>query len=310
MSEAPRVTLGVTTCNVERYLASAFDSVLAQDFGDFEVVVCDNASTDSTWEICQRYAAKDSRFRIYRNEVNLGEAGNFARVVSLARGEFFRLTAHDDLMAPTLLSRCVEALDADPTVIMAYPRSIIIDDDGEEQGPYPHDAAIISSRPGERIRALMRSWQICNEIFGLVRTEALRQTRLLSATLPSADRRVLMELVVRGRFAMVDELLFYRRVGRTSSYGGERGGPTYAWLEPEQATNGRIPKKFARMNGDANRLTVETVKALLANDLPVGTRLATATTFATAMSARRARVTLGRWRRRLIPDRQAQHQHP
>ena len=301
MAEAtPRVTLGVTTCNVERYLAGAFDSVLAQDYTDFEVVVCDNASTDSTWEICQRYAAKDSRFRIFQNETNIGEAGNFARVVSLARGEYFRLTAHDDLLAPTLLSRCVEAMDADPSAIMAYPRTIIIDDDGVEQGPYLRDAAVTQARPTDRIRALMKSWALCNEIFGLIRTAGLRTTRLLSPTLPSADRRVLIELVVRGRFLMIDEPLFYRRVGRTSSYGGDRDVPTYAWLEPELANTGKIPKKFARMNGDANRLLVETVKALVASDLPPGTRLSTATAYATATTARRARVTLGRWRRQLI----------
>jgi glycosyltransferase involved in cell wall biosynthesis len=301
MSEpTPRVTLGVTTCNVERYLAGAFDSVLAQDYTDFEVVVCDNASIDSTWEICRRYAAKDSRFRIFQNATNIGEAGNFARVVSLARGELFRLTAHDDLLAPTLLSRCVEAMDAEPTAIMAYPRSIIIDDDGEEQGTCPRDAAVTQARPSGRVRALMTSWALCNEIFGLIRTAELRKTRLLSPTLPSADRRVLMELVVRGRFLMIDEPLFYRRVGRTSSYGGDRGGPIYAWLEPELARKAKIPKKFAKMNGDANRLLVETVKALLANDLPLATRLSTATTYATATTARRARVTLGRWRRQLI----------
>src|SRR5262245_52548107 len=112
-ADNPRVTLGVTAYNNERYLPGAFDAIIAQDFGDFEVVVCDNQSTDATWDICQAYADKDSRFRIYRNDRNLGHSTNYARVVSLARGEFFRLTAHDDRIEPTLLSRCVEALDAD-----------------------------------------------------------------------------------------------------------------------------------------------------------------------------------------------------
>jgi glycosyltransferase involved in cell wall biosynthesis len=303
MSDTPRVTLGVMTCNVERFLAGALDAILAQDFADYEVVVCDNASTDSTWEICERYAAKDSRFRLYRNDTNIGVAGSFARVVSLARGEFFRLVAHDDLMAPTLLSRCVEALDSDPAAVMAYPRTIIIDDNGDERGPHDEERAILADRPTARILALLGSWSLCNQIFGLIRTDVLRQTHLLSADLPSSDRRLLIELVVRGRFAMVDEHLFYRRVGESSSYGGDRGVPTYEWLEPDAARQGRFPKKFAKLWGDANRLTVRTVKALLVSNLPAPVRLAAATTFAAALSARRTKAKVGWWRRRIMSGR-------
>ena len=85
-AQPPRVTIGFATYNVERYLSGAFDAVLAQDYPDFEVVVCDNGSTDSTWEICQRYADKDSRFRIQRNETNLGYARNMARLVTPGPG--------------------------------------------------------------------------------------------------------------------------------------------------------------------------------------------------------------------------------
>jgi glycosyltransferase involved in cell wall biosynthesis len=291
------------TCNVERFLAGALDAVLAQDFADYEVVICDNASTDSTWEICERYAAKDSRFRLYRNETNIGLAGNFARVVSLARGEYFRLVAHDDLMAATLLSRCVKALDNDQAAVMAYPGTIIIDDNGDERGPDDEERAILARRPTARILALLGSWSLCNQLFGLMRTDVLRETQLFSADLPSSDRRLLTELVVRGSFILVDEHLFYRRVGESSSYGGDRGVPTYEWLEPNAARHGRFPKKFANLWGDANRLTVRTVSALLGSDLPAPMRLATAMTFAAALSARRAKVKVGWWRRQITHGR-------
>src|SRR5262245_58806863 len=128
----PRVTIGVTTFDVETYLAGAFDSILAQDFEDYEVVVCDNRSTDASWEICQHYAAKDSRFRIFQNDSNIGMAANFAKVVSLARGEYFKLSSHDDRMGPTLLSRCVDALDANRSAVLAQGHTIVIGDDDEE----------------------------------------------------------------------------------------------------------------------------------------------------------------------------------
>ena len=111
----------MTTYNVEKYLPLAIESMLAQDYPDFEIVVCDNLSTDSTWDILESYARKDERIRVYRNPENLGEAGNF-RGGELAKGELFRLAAHDDLAAPTLISRCVEALDAHPEAILAFRR--------------------------------------------------------------------------------------------------------------------------------------------------------------------------------------------
>jgi glycosyltransferase involved in cell wall biosynthesis len=303
MADAPRVTLGVTTCNVDRFLPGAFDAVLAQDFADFEVVVCDNQSTDSTWDICERYARKDNRFRVYRNDTNLGQAGNFRRVVELARGEYFRLTSHDDLMAPTLLRRCVEVLDADPSAVLARPRTIVISDAGDELFRCADETDLDSGSPSRRIAALLRQWSLCNEVFGLIRTDVLRRTRLLSPHFVSSDRRMLVELAVRGRFRVVDEPLFYRRVDQSSSYGGDRSGPTYQWLEPELAERGHFPEKYAKLGGDYNALTVETMKALVRNELPLPTRLTTTAAFGVFWTTRRARTTVGRWRRRVTGAR-------
>lgn len=291
-----RVTLAFTTFNVERYLAGAFDAVLAQDYTDFEVVVCDNRSTDGTWDICQRYAAKDDRFRIHRNETNLGVAGNFQRAVSLARGEFFRLTAHDDLMAPTLLRRCVEVLDANPAAVLAYPRATVIDDDGAELFVCEGEPDLRDARPSRRIADLVRAWQLNNEIFGLIRTDVLRRTRGHGA-FASGDRRLLVELAALGEFHLIPEALFYRRVHRLSTFGGGRDATERSqWLEPNLRGQGR----FDWADGAVSRMTYETVKALLRNQLPRSTRLRTATAFAVAWPARCARVTLGRWRRQLV----------
>jgi glycosyltransferase involved in cell wall biosynthesis len=221
--DSPRVTLGFTTYNVERYLPQAFDAVLAQDFPDFEVVVCDNGSTDRTWEICQRYAATDDRFRVHQNPRNLGEAGNFAQVVSLARGEFFRLTAHDDLIAPSLVGRCVAALDAaGPAAVLAYPRAVLIDAEGTEIGPldYPGDLRIRS--PWRRTARMGRVVNHgCNEVFGLVRTEVLRRTKLL-VPIASGDVALLAELVARGQFVQLPDG-WGRALARPDHHRGQPG---------------------------------------------------------------------------------------
>ena len=301
MTDSPHLTVAFTTYNVERYLAGAFDGILAQDYDDFEIVVCDNGSTDETWDICQRYASKDNRFRIYRNETNLGYAGNFQRVVSLARGDYFRLTAHDDRIAPTLLRRCVAALEANPRSVLAYPRGVAIDDDDVEICPSPGERDLRSPSPSRRIIDLVRALQHCNEVYGVVVTDVLRRTRLIG-TYVSSDRRLLVELAARGEFELVDEPLFYRRLHRANSFGPERAGSLFEWLEPGVSRRSR-PPRYARIGGDFGHLTLDTVGALLRSDLPPATRLTTATTFAGFFTFRRVRIFLGRWRRQLLSTR-------
>lgn len=306
MSNLPRVTLGVTTCNVQRYLPGALDTVLAQDFEDFEVVICDNQSDDSTWEICQQYAAKDERFRLYRNDRNIGVAANFARVVELARGEYFRSVEHDDLMAPSLLRRCVDALDANPRAALAFPRGILIDGEGGELGPAPGEQALTAVGPGRRIARLVRAWRpgYCNEVYGLMRTDVLRRTRLLGGSYVSTDRRMLVELAARGEFVLIDEALFYRRLHDAGSFGTGHGARMYEWLEPDAVKDGKVPARYERYGGDFGRLTMDTIRTLLRSELPAGDRLTSAVLYGAVWGGywpvRRARVAVGRWRRRAL----------
>ncbi len=298
MTTPPRVTIGLTTFNVGRYLAGSLDAVLAQDFTDFEVVVCDNGSTDGTWEILETYSAADPRVRIHRNETNLGLAGNVARVVSLARGEYFRLTAHDDLMAPTLLGRCVAALDAAPQAVLAYPRGAVIDQDGVRLFDCEHEPDLRAARPARRVARLVRQWQYFNEQFGVIRTEALRRTGLIRP-FAGSDLCLLVELAARGEFHLIDERLFFRRTHPDNSFdAGRTAREHYEWLEPGVARRRRLTNRIAK--AETGRITVTTAWALLHSELPLPVRVATAATFLAVWPARRARIRLGAWRRRLV----------
>src|SRR5256885_11135647 len=88
--------------------AEAVDSLLAQTFEDFELIVCDNASTDRTGDIARSYAAKDRRVRYACNEQNLGANRNFRRTFELSSGEYFRWTSADDLTDAETLPRSVD----------------------------------------------------------------------------------------------------------------------------------------------------------------------------------------------------------
>src|SRR6202034_1339654 len=104
-------TIGLPVYNGDDFLEQAIDSILAQTYRDFELIISDNASTDRTQEICQRYAATDSRVRYSRNPENIGSVNNGNLTFKMARSEYFRFAAHDDYCAPTLLERLVAEVD-------------------------------------------------------------------------------------------------------------------------------------------------------------------------------------------------------
>ena len=93
-----------------KLLQDALDSALSQTFEDFEILISDNASTDSTPEIAAEYCARDSRVRYHRQETNLGAAANFNYVFHHTTGEFFHWSSYDDMLAPEYLEACVAAL--------------------------------------------------------------------------------------------------------------------------------------------------------------------------------------------------------
>ena len=132
--KTPHVSVGMPVYNGERYIAQAIESILSQTFPDFELIICDNASTDATEGMCLEYAAEDPRVRYYRNDRNRGAAWNHNRVVELARGEYFRWQCHDDYCDATLLERCLAVLHGDPSVVLCYPQFVRVDEQGRRLG--------------------------------------------------------------------------------------------------------------------------------------------------------------------------------
>ena len=121
---SPPVSLGLPVYNGQRFVAQMLDSVCSQTFGDFELVISDNASTDATEEICRDFARKDSRITYTRSAENRGAAWNHNNVIHLSGGEFFKWIADDDICAPTFLQRSIETFRSEPpVVVLVYPQS-------------------------------------------------------------------------------------------------------------------------------------------------------------------------------------------
>lgn len=229
--ESPRVSIGLTVFNGEPFLAETLEAFLAQTFTDFEIIISDNASTDRTGEIAEEFAARDARIRYHRNETNLGLAGNHNHVVMLARGEYFKWAAADDLCLPDYLARCVEVLDGDPSVVLTYPKTQFIDAEGARLDIDDPGWDMRSDQPAERLRRVITSGHWMNAIVGLMRISALRQTRLMPAY-SGGDYRVLADLSLLGKVQEVPETLFKRRLHSNSTSQHGTGGvtPDRRWL--------------------------------------------------------------------------------
>lgn len=227
----PRVTIGLTVYNGEQFLEETLDSFLAQTYTDFELIISDNASTDRTEEIARAYVAKDARIHHHRNESNLGLAENHNRVFSLARGEYFKWAAADDVCRPNYLARCVEVLDRDPTVVLAYPRTQFVDAAGQPLDIHDPGWDLRSDEAYERFRYAIFAGHWANAVVGLIRASALAKTRLMPAY-PGGDFRVLGELTLLGKFYEIPEVLFVRRLhsGSSSQHGTSGVDPDQKWL--------------------------------------------------------------------------------
>jgi glycosyltransferase involved in cell wall biosynthesis len=215
----PKVSIGLPVYNGENFLSEAIETILAQTYQDFELIISDNASDDRTEEICRAYAAKDSRIRYYRHAQNQGASWNFNYTFELARGEYFKWAAHDDICAPEFLAKCVATLDADPSISVCHSQVKVIDKEGKfynDEDIYvklTNDNVKLSTdslNTPERFRDLVNFRHSCYQVFGLIRTLSLKQTPLIDKYAGS-DRVLLVRLGLLGRFTEIPECLFYLR---------------------------------------------------------------------------------------------------
>jgi glycosyltransferase involved in cell wall biosynthesis len=205
------VSVGIPVFNGEAYLEDAIRSVLAQDFDDLELVVCDNASTDRTREIIADWAASDRRVVALANPRNLGAAPNYNRVFRESRGTYFRWLAHDDRLLPGYLSRAVALLDARPEVVLCNALVEYIDAAGRSIGIYDSGLARADDpSPVRRFAAMVLHSHSCVDFFGLARREAMLGS-LLHGPFHGADRAFLAQMALRGRLAQIKEPLVQMR---------------------------------------------------------------------------------------------------
>ncbi|MDY6938753.1 MAG: glycosyltransferase family A protein [Cyanobacteriota bacterium] len=214
LSSNPQVSFGLPVWNAAKYLPRLFDSLLAQDFCDFEVVVSDNASDDRTPEICEEYIRLGLPLRYYRNSENIGQIPNFNRVLDLARGKYFRWIGSDDWLDASYTRKCVEQLDANPEIVGVTTYQDHVTDDGHRDYQEYNGERLDSPLPHVRFRRMVwfmtAHYGYIDPIYTMMRRDMLMATHKIQPV-PRMDQVLSVEISLFGAFAHIPECLAHRR---------------------------------------------------------------------------------------------------
>lgn len=212
MSSVP-VTIGLPVYNGEKFLRQSLDSILNQNFQDFDLDISDNTSTDSTWDICTEYAAKDSRIRATRNVENEGAFRNFKLLIDRCRTPYFMWWAHDDFMDSTYVSNCYQFLQSNSDYVICCSRVTLVDTDAKELFSRITDQLLTENEPLARIQRFLENRKLPIAFYGLIRMAAVKRSRITLRQALGADELFVAELSLAGKIYQLPQALLFRRAG-------------------------------------------------------------------------------------------------
>ena len=206
----PRVSVVVPSFNNASFIEATMDSILAQTFADFELVVADHSSSDGTWALLQPYAG-DPRVRLLQTEAGGGAPRNWQRVTAEARGELVKLVCGDDVIYPDCLRDQVAAMDAHPSVVLVAAQRDLIDARGGIVTTRRGLAGLAGRVPGKV--AVRHTVVAGSNIFGepacvLIRREALVRAGGWDVRHPFViDEATYVKVLLTGDFFGIDKAL-------------------------------------------------------------------------------------------------------
>lgn len=215
----PFVTIGLMVYNEEKHIAMAIESILRQDYSNYEIVIADNASTDRTGEIVLKYADQDSRIKYFKHTQNIGALDNFNFLVKHANGKYFVLAGGHDLWSQNYITALTDALENNLSAVLAHAPTSWIDDSGQYLNKRTGFIDTSGLDPVARFSLVM--WNNQHAMYGLYRLSALLETRLQLQFVGSGIL-MLCELALQGDIILVPEATWYRRMNRKPESREER----------------------------------------------------------------------------------------
>jgi glycosyltransferase involved in cell wall biosynthesis len=259
MSGGPRVVIGVPIHNPGEPLVETLESLLAQTYRDYAVVVVDDSTTEEPGLVVKRYAAHRTHMVYERHAERLGMTRNWRRAFALANERFdgfelFAWGSDHDVWHPRWLEALVAALDANPAALLAYPLSWRIGYEGDVvRAAARFDTAGIEG-PRSRLTAAIDGMAAGMMVYGLYRACALIRAGVFLDYL-APDRLLLTELSIYGQFVQVPEVLWYRRYSHEVSDERQRR----ALFPGEPPRSARLPWRLVHAAVLTRRLVVDGV---------------------------------------------------
>jgi glycosyltransferase involved in cell wall biosynthesis len=204
----PLVTIGVPVYNEAKFLEESLQNLRGQTYVNLEILIADNGSTDASPEIYGRHAAEDPRIKVIRHPQNIGQNANFNLLPQKGTGTYFCWASGHDLLEKDFVEKCVNALEAHPDAVLAYPRTVYLDEHGNKTGEKHREFDIRSMAAPERFLEVM--WRVdCNYVYGMYRLSPMRESHLFQKV-PAADRVFLSEMALKGTFVPGETFKYYR----------------------------------------------------------------------------------------------------
>ena len=211
------LTIGMPVYNGEVYLALAIESLLAQDFSHWELMIFDNHSTDSSWNIITSFAASDPRISCFRREENVGAIRNFIELIENAESQYFMWAAADDTWSSNYISSCLSALEANREI--GFAGGSIRNTDGDGNTIRTYDPFLGGADPVAkvRIKSFLQAVEVdgkANMIYSIFRTDLLKHVCTINAVFNGwgFDMALVLASLSRASYLQVGQSILYKRV--------------------------------------------------------------------------------------------------
>ena len=213
----PKISIIIPVFNTEKYIGKAIESVLSQTYIDFELILVDDASTDNTYSICEEYAKKDKRIRLYKNEKNLGMMPNWNQALKYINGKYWAKLDADDWWEENFIQDCYNIISNNENIGMVCGRYIYIDENDNiipnTEYQLPNEFKNISTNFIWRVKqgnALFNP-ALAQQGNGLIRTEIIQKFGTYTL-LPAGDTELYFRIGVHYNIYFLDKLYHYHRI--------------------------------------------------------------------------------------------------